>query len=278
MKNEFQENKYEQNNSNLEIPEYSEIKIAQEISDFSENLMVESEEEKTAKPKKKSSDISMFSKMASLVAITAAATTIVIPTTTETKVFVEFRDTVVTDTTVQYAVAIELLEDKAMDVYLKVSNDFTKRTYGLEIGYNSDTIENLKPNMSYSLEVVTKTSFGEKVLANTAVRTLSEDAWRTSKFNGVTTECRCEEDGFFYFTMDFVDNLERFVEFTAYLEDEYNNTSQCYFTQNFHEEQKIMVTGSSLQGSTVKFVIICEVRDENDNIEREIMYEAIVSI
>lgn len=275
MKNEFFKNE-EHNNSVTENHTYTEHKNIVETETIKEEFPSEENQNTSSQKKKKSTDLSMMTKIASFTMVAAAAVTIVVPTMNEVKVSVVFGDAIVTDTTVQYSVSLEM--EKEVDVYLKVSNDFTNRIIALPEAYNSDTIENLKPDMSYSLEVMTHGSFGDKVLAKMDVKTLSESAWRTSKFNGVETECRCNKDGYFYFKMDFVDNIHAFTNFEAYLEDEFGNVSECAFTEALHEEQKIAIIDSELIGNTAKLYILCDVEDLSGTVTRTTMFQGTVAI
>ena len=74
-----------------------------------------------------------------------------------------------------------------------------------------------------------------------------------SKFDSVEGECRCSIDGYYHFTMNFVDDKGLFTDFEAYIEDDFKNRSTCTFTNNLHEEQKIFV--ETLNGSHGKLVI-----------------------
>lgn len=69
----------------------------------------------------------------------------------------------------------------------------------------------------------------------------------TSVFNGVDCWCNCGVDGYYYFQLDFVDDHQMFTNFEAWIVDDFGNRSDCVFSDNLHEAQKIFVL--DLQGS-----------------------------
>lgn len=74
-----------------------------------------------------------------------------------------------------------------------------------------------------------------------------------SRFDSVTGACHCGEDGYYYFRMNFRDDLGSFDSFEARIEDRYGNSSECTFSDNLHDEQKIFVL--NLQGSEATLIL-----------------------
>lgn len=68
-----------------------------------------------------------------------------------------------------------------------------------------------------------------------------------SRFDSVTGQCHCGEDGCFHFNLNYTDDMQVFGNFAAKIEDAYGNTSYCEFTDDLHEEQTIFV--SDLKGT-----------------------------
>ena len=100
----------------------------------------------------------------------------------------------------------------------------------------------------------------------------SFDAFRTTitkttaafdKENGITGECHCDEDGCFHFQLNFVDPNGVFHDFKAFIEDDYGNISECKWTDNLHEEQKIYVL--NLKGSHGYFTVKYKADDGVEN-------------
>ena len=75
----------------------------------------------------------------------------------------------------------------------------------------------------------------------------------TSKFESVIGHCNCSVDGYYYFQMNFEDDNALFADFVAYIEDDFGNKSNCEFSDNLHNEQRIFV--ENLKGSHGKLVI-----------------------
>lgn len=262
MKDEL--NKIKPNEDNFkEIEDYAESKgvVEEKVNEavvtdeFSDNAIFE------AKPKTKKSDSSLLSKISSSFMITAvAATTVVLPVvgaTDTSSLEIKFSDAYVTDSTVSYV--IEVSDATIVDLDLVLVNNFTSRRTDIIENVTEGVFEELAPKMEYSLQIVMPGSFGsEKVLAEMKVKTLSEEDYKTARFNGVMAECKCNEDGFFHFTMDYVDNLFAFQNFVAYLEDENQNRIYCDFNGDLHTEQLINVDFTILKGNTATLVITCD--------------------
>lgn len=242
-----------------------------------EEISEENPKEFKTKPNKKDNS-SLISRIStSLVVGAVAATTIIVPAiaSKDINVSIEFSDVYVTDTSMECGVYID--DPTLAEFTLTVTNDFTNRVFPIEEEENSFLLENLASNMEYNIAVTVPASFGQKkVLADMKVRTLSEDDYRTARFNGVVTECRCDIDNKFYFTMDFVDHLGVYTEFYAYLEDEEGNRDSCMFNYDLHSEQSILLETINLD-SNVTFVILGYVKDGDDVKEVE-FFNALVSV
>ena len=120
--------------------------------------------DRKAKKEKQKKDMAFLTKVVSVCAATVIVTTSgVIPLE---KVSVEFLSVEATANSVTYS--IEAQEE----LFLELTNDFTKRRVNLSSGINEGIIENLVPNMRYTLEVYTQN--GRKV-ESYHVRTLKEE-------------------------------------------------------------------------------------------------------
>lgn len=240
-------------------PTEKEVILQNDIpNEFSQNLG-------SSKPKKKKDNSSLITKISSSFMVAAVATVAVaVPAmSTDSKdLEVQFQETYVTDTSVSYNLYIN--DPSLADLDLILRNDFTTRRVDIQSEEISGTFENLVPKMEYIMQIVMPGSFGsEKVIASMNVKTLSEEDYRTARFNAVDAECRCNVDGYFHFTMDFVDNLNVFKNFKAYIEDEEGNQIYCELTQNLHEEQKILIDFKILKGNRATLYILCD-RTEED--------------
>jgi len=89
-----------------------------------------------------------------------------------------------------------------------------------------------------------------------------------SKFNKVEGECFCSRDGTYHFTMDFEDDMGIFTDFKAEIKDTFGNASQCIFTDNLHELQKINVC--DLKGSTATLIITFMAKGELQTVTLDI--------
>ncbi len=150
---------------------------------------------------------------------------------------------------VSYEVEVESGEELNIVLY----NDFIRREQSLSQGTNSGEFVDLGPGLSYTLAVMGKNAFGETTIAETTVKTsLSPDpvtVWRQ-----LTYGCTCGVDGYFHFTMDFIDENGYFSDFEASLTDDYGNVSECVFAEDLHADQKIGVTvGAYLYGKRATF-------------------------
>lgn len=176
----------------------------------------------------------------------------------------------VTDTEIAYYVNVE----KAVDSLKIVAyNDFTRRESVLEEGGNEGVFTDLKPGMSYTVALVIDGSFGEQKLSQQVVYTKAEQPPLVTEWRGITHECTCNVDGFFHFTMDFVDENYYWTVFTATLEDAYGNVASCEFTSDLHGEQLIDVVGADLLGNSAQFTVTCY-----ENGEQKVLYSNQVTI
>ncbi len=228
----------------------------------------------SVKPKKKS-NINLMQLMSS-VAVVAAVGTVAIATTVTNKVNLDiaFDDFVVTDTSIEYGVNVSDYE--ATELTLQIINDFTLRSVEIVDNYVSGSFEELSPNMSYTIQVVMPGVLGsDKVLAYQSINTLSTADYKTARFVDIKTECKCHVDGYFYFTMNFIDNVNSYSDFEAYLEDESGNTSYCEWNENYHAEQKIAVLDTTITGDRATLYIYCY---NNESNERILCYQVEVAI
>lgn len=257
-----------------ETTPYIEVDSFSEVQQVDEFYSYENQTETSKKSSK--ADSSLMSRISAFFITIVAAVTIVVPATTSSKLTIKFSDAIVTDTTISYEVLID--GDTDLDLYVLVSNDFTKRKMPITGNLTEQTVENLKPNMKYKISVMSDGTLSDSVLAEMEVKTLSIEDYRLSRFNGCKTECRCHIDGYFYFTMDFVDNIGSFTDFEATLTDTNNNVSNCEFNYDLHAEQKISVKEAGLTGNSGTLLITCLVTNIDGTVASRELYRAEVAI
>lgn len=212
-------------------------------------------EQPTSTIKTKKKDTVSLLKMSSMLIGCTAAVGIIAPAVANANISisVQFGEIIVTNTSISYDLIIENTEE--IDLYLSLTNDFTNRVVLIDGDTITSTFTDLKENMRYKLSVYTSQTFGEKTIASTYVTTLSEKDYKIARFDGVDTICKCNVDGYFYFTMNYVDNIEAFSNFEAYLIDDYENTSYCEFNEDYKTTQKIIVSDSALDGNEATLII-----------------------
>lgn len=179
----------------------------------------------------------------------------------------------VTDTVVRYEVVVDGEAELSVVLY----NDFTRRSAALEDGVNRGEFTGLKPNVQYTVAVVCKAAFGERTLSERRVVTSALPA--VTEWRGISHECTCNVDGYFHFKMDFVDKNNYWSDFTATLTDAKGTVSECVFTEDLAEEQRIDVAlHGGLLGNRAEFVVTCKTRDPSAPSETLELYRAEVAI
>lgn len=219
----------------------------------------------TRKQSKKSGRITTFLTSAAAIAVLGAA--VAVPSTSAKA---EIAEVWATDTEIGYVVNVEKFTDS---LKLVVYNDFTRRECELSEGDNEGSVEGLKPQMKYTVAVVTHGAFGEQAVSEKTIYTQKMLPPKITEWRGITYECTCDVDGYFHFTMDFVDELGIWKVFYAALIDEYGNGAQCEFTEDLHGDQVIDVSGGGLMGNTAEFIVMCI-----ENEEEKILYRTQVQI
>ena len=184
---------------------------------------------------------------------------------------VSFTSLRATDTRIDYTVEVE---EDAEGLIIVASNDFTRREASLSGGTNTGSFEGLKPNMSYKITVEQTSAFGGSI-AEESVTTLTAEEAPVTMLCSVTSECTCNVDGNFRFTMELVDEKGIWSEFEATLTDKYGTVSSCVFSQEITAEQVIDVVGAPLVGKTAQFVISCY---DSELGQRTQLYSAVVTI
>ncbi|MCR5112581.1 MAG: hypothetical protein K6A63_01440 [Acholeplasmatales bacterium] len=118
-----------------------------------------------------------------------------------------------------------------------------------------------------------------RLCGNTGLVDRTYDSWivevsgLVSEFYSVTYEYQYDTTGYFVFQMDYIDNLGQFTDFKATLTDTNNAVSECTFTENFHDEQKISVLGLA---SEVTFTISANINNKVDS-AGELVYDEMFS-
>lgn len=155
------------------------------------------------------------------------------------------------DTAIYYFMEMQDVGEED-EILLLVENRFTNRKVPIEGETAEGVVEGLKPDMTYSVRVVS----GNKTLFEEQVRTTKPQPQPVTQLNGVTHECTCQIDGLFRFQIDFVDETYDWSDFVATLTDGVGEVIRIELLAP-HAEQTIPIEGSGLSGSEVTFEITC---------------------
>ncbi len=211
-------------------------------------------------------------KMLSLMTATVAGGVVVgavtLPGITQQTLQAEILSLHATGTAIYYEISVENKDGsyyEGDDVKIVVSNEFTKRKTTIENGVAKGSFEGLKPNMPYTVSVMK----GNSTLVKKSITTLQ----LTQEVRFVEWDCRCAEDGYFYFEMDYLDETGTWTGFKAVLEDEYGNVAECEFTSA--EEQRLDVENSYLRGEIATLTIHASVGEGNSIEWTEIYVEEV---
>lgn len=200
--------------------------------------------DKLRSPKKKNP----INLMTSFVATVTVAGTVAVTTLTGSDLKAKITNLAATDTAVVYRVELEELPE-GESVTIVIFNDFIRYEQPLENTVGEGIFDGLKPGVKYTLAV----KDGGETIAQKSVYTRFSEA----KLDGLTYECKCAVDGYFYFDLDYVDKRGEWQDFSATLTDEYGNTAYCEFTDNPDERQQMDVAGANLRGETATLFVYC---------------------
>lgn len=254
-------------------------------STVSEITHVDQYPESTSKKKnKKTAGNSSVNKLlrivSSFAAVTAVAATVAVPTVSIKAEIVEYW---ATDTQIFYQLEVENTDN---ELKIVVYNDFTHRETVLTtedfLDYSyMGVCENLKPNVKYTIAVRSNNGFGDTTITEQNLWTMKTEDMPKAELYSVEYECKCETDGYFYFTIDFVDDNYYWNYFYATLTDMYGAVAACEF-DNPHEEQRIAVYGSAdetdgLFGETATLNIYCISTETGEAVEKT-LYSVVVEI
>lgn len=263
-----------------ETQSFTEIHTVDEYKEVKDNVIKDNpspteygENKEKTKPKKSVISLSLTSIIAVVGTVSIANGTII----NKTPDIEATLDVTTTSTTVDYEVVLSEFKD---GVKVVLSNNFTNREVELTDTSSSGSIENLRPNSSYTISVVVPTTLSTSTITSTKVKTKDVEPEKelVTKLISVTSECKCNYDGCFHFKMDLIDENNYYSDFKATLTDSYGTTSTISFT-NYNEEQKIDVVEHNLRGSedSVVFKIECD-SNETKEVKRIVLYEKYVTI
>lgn len=258
---------FNQRNDNPAAPE---LPAENEFNVFPDNPqgMEFAKERETAKPKKQRGKgggkgagiLSAF--FTSIVAVAVIGVSAGVPAAGAKA---EFLEVWATDTSIGYQIAVE---ESPKPLKIVAYNDFTRREFDLETGENVGFFLDLQPDMRYIVAIQGNFGFGAQTLSETEVKTDKLRPPLVTEWRGITHECTCNIDGYFRFTMDFIDENGIWSDFEATLTDEYGNAAACRFTADVHGEQQIDVIGNKLIGSAATFVVGCIANGEKTELYR----------
>lgn len=255
------------------------------VRENSENYSNESQTEKkqTKKTKKstKNNNGMLVSMASSFAAVAVVATAVVGGGLPSSKISADIVEYWATDTAIMYQVDFQEVED---ELRIVVYNDFTHKESvitgdDLLEGSCSGIFEDLKPNVQYTIAVQTSSLLGNKTITKQTVSTMKTEDMPKSEFYSVDYEVRY--DGYFYFTMNYIDDKGIWFGFTATLTDTSGNVATCDFGYP-PQEQKIQIVDEfnperTLVGSTAIFTITC-ISTDNYDWEEIILYTAEVNL
>lgn len=179
-----------------------------------------------------------------------------------------------TDTDISFDVDVE---KTGVELSAVVYNDFTSRTFPLAEGSNSLTAGDLTPGMRYTVAVVMPSALGDITLDRRPVSTGVSPP--VTEWLGIEHECTCNVDGYFHFTMLFLDGNGWWSGFRATLTDADGRVSECVFTDDIQGEQKIDVAiRAGLLGKTATFTVTCDTSEPSAPQKELVLYTAEVKI
>lgn len=255
------------------------------VRENSENYSNESNvsNKPTQKNKKstKSKNSLLVSMASSFAAVAVVATTALGGGLPSSKVSAEIAEYWATDTSIMYQVNFQDVED---ELTIVVYNDFTRQVSvitGEELleGSYFGVCEDLKPNVQYTIAVQTSSLLGNKTIAKQKLSTMKTEDMPKTEFYSVDYESKM--DGYFYFTMNYIDENGYWFEYAATLTDTSGNVATCEFGPPQHEQRIRTVdeydSNRTLVGSTAIFTITC-MSTENNEFKEIILYTAEVNI
>lgn len=209
--------------------------------------------------KKKTKTVSkLFMTFAAAISAVLVGTAVVNTDSTQ----VIFHELTATDKAIIYSIELANRSDKELS--LVISNQFTNRVKTIEEVEFSGIEYGLKSNMTYSVEVKS----GNKTIAERSVRVLKPEEMPRTEFYSVDTECTCNVDELFRFTMNFVDDNYYWYGFSATLTDCYGTTATCLFNADPHSEQTINVVENNLfsdENRPATLIITCKSDEPDEN-------------
>ncbi len=179
-----------------------------------------------------------------------------------------------TDSAISFDVDVEKSGGELSAV---VYNDFTRRTFPLAEGPNQLTAGELTPGMRYTVAVVMPSALGDITLDERPVATSASPP--VTRWLGIQHECTCNVDGYFHFTLSFRDDNGWWSHFRATLTDADGRISECAFTDDIQDDQRIDVAiRAGLLGRTATFTVTCETADPSAPQKELVLYTAEVKI
>lgn len=283
MKNEYNSAPYEYKGAGKEYSEAEEMRTfagnteAEELFPSVSEYPEGNPSAKKGEKKKRQNDAKKMRKVVKgFFAVAVVASVAVVAVSASADISAEFVSLSVTESSVSYAVNFQGDREAELIVY----NDFTRRRVALENGENAGEFTGLKSDMKYTVAVVYRGSFGEKTVTEQSVRTDKYPAPApVTEIYSVEHECTCNIDGYFHFTLHFIDENAYWTEFEASLEDAYGNVSYCLFNEDVHAEQVIDVAlQAGLLGNSATFTVACKTSAPDAESDTLVLYSATVVI
>ena len=253
-----------------EQPSVIELSGYQENGDLGEDESAEKKPIQLKLDDERGKRLKMISLMTATIAGGVVVGVVALPGFTQETLHAEILSLHATGTAIYYEISVENKDGsyyEGDDVKIVVFNEFTKHKVTIEYGLAEGVIEGLKPNMPYTVSVMR----GNSTLVKKSITTLQ----LRQEVRFVEWECRCAEDGYFYFEMDYLDEMGTWTGFKAILEDEYGNVAECAFASA--EEQRLDVENSYLRGEIATLTIHASV-GEGDAVEWTEIYTVEVEI
>jgi len=262
----------------LDNPEVKETIISTEFDNYEE--YTDNEGKQFDSQNAKSKNNRALSSLSVGVVTTIAAVAVGITSWINVGMKANFNEVKLQDGVVSYEVSVEnMTEEETLTARMfngenllfeqdLVDEDKDGLVYG-EINLDGEEINKLleensklsyRLNLSGTVGLDVERKFDSYVLEMTKME---------SRFDSITGECHCSEDGCFHFNLNYSDDMKMFNDFTAKIEDMYGNSAYCEFTDNPHEEQTIFVGNlKGIEGIlTVSFTVNGQTQSVSIDIE-----------
>ncbi|MCQ2086808.1 MAG: hypothetical protein MJZ37_01845 [Bacilli bacterium] len=278
------------NQISSEAVSYNETKRINEYERYSEVTPVgenyfASEDNRAAEEKRQSAQLNRAKLMKILTGsfVTAgAAAAFGVTTLINVSMSAEFGEASYQDGHITYAINVKDMSDKeSLFLHFKDGNkeieviDLSEQALNSEDGvisgeivFTTDMLDSVNSrindkntHVTFNLTLTGKVGLSvERTFDNYAVQFYHAE----SEFKEIQGECHCGIDGYYYFNLVYYDDYGVFRNFTAYIEDDKGNVSNCVELDdtNAHDQHRISVV--DMKSSKCKLVVSYSVEGETE--------------